>query len=112
MLQVRAARTLAGLWAGYGIISEVETHDEETQLLIVKEVAPPPGSGLSHARKLRSYQVEAAFYQNVAPDLPLGAACNVPRCLGVHSTLDGGSSSNAGGMQLVMTDLRRQFPSR
>lgn len=109
---VRSARPLSSLWAGYGTITEVETDDEPSQLLIVKEVAPPPGSGVSHARKMRSYQIEAAFYQRVAPHLPPGAACHVPHCLGVHSTLDADSSSDAGGMQLVMSDLRQRFPNR
>ncbi|EFN58473.1 hypothetical protein CHLNCDRAFT_140492 [Chlorella variabilis] len=108
---VRSARPLSSLWAGYGTITEVETDDEPSQLLIVKEVAPPPGSGVSHARKMRSYQIEAAFYQRVAPHLPPGAACHVPHCLGVHSTLDADSSSDAGGMQLVMSDLRQRFPN-
>lgn len=74
--------------------------------------APPPGSGVSHLRKLRSYRVEAAFYQGVAPRLPPGAACHVARCLGVHSSLDSEDGSCGGGMQLVMADLREQFPSR
>ncbi|KAL4457903.1 hypothetical protein ABPG75_012768 [Micractinium tetrahymenae] len=115
-LTVRAARPLGTLWAGYGTITEVETDDEEAQTLIVKEVHPPVSSGISHERKLRSYQVEAAFYERVAPRLPADAGCHVPRCLGVHSTLhsvdgsSGGSGGDSGKMQLVMSDLRREFP--
>lgn len=83
---------------------------------------PPALKGASHERKLHSYQVEAAFYQRVAPGLP--AACHVPVCLAVHSTLhcsaDGvGSSSGTpdgdcgcGTLQLVMRDLRKEFPHR
>jgi hypothetical protein len=103
---------LSTLWAGYGVILECETDDNES--LIVKEVSPPAGSGVSHMRKLRSYQVEAAFYERVAPRLPPGAACRLPRCLGVHSPVDsGGSGSGTGGaMRLVMSDLRSSFPRR
>ncbi|PSC72803.1 hypothetical protein C2E20_4083 [Micractinium conductrix] len=106
-LTVRSARPLTSLWAGYGTITEVETDDNEA--LIVKEVHPPASSGVSHERKLRSYQVEAAFYEQVSPRLPASVACRLPHCLGVHSTLrlDGG---DAGGMQLVMKDLRGAFP--
>ena len=114
-LVVRSAGPLGSLWAGYGSITEVET--EDGQLLIIKEVAPPPsGSGISHRRKLQSYQVEASFYAapgGVAARLPPGAACHLPRCLGVHSTLGTeGGSGGGGGMQLLMADLRPQFPNR
>lgn len=85
---------------------------------------PPAASGVSHERKLRSYQVEASFYERVAPRLPAAAA--VPRCLGIHSTLhsrepsaSGGASSGTpdgdsgcGALQLVMVDLRAEFPCR
>lgn len=116
-LAVTSARQLSTLWAGYGVILECEAdEDDEDGLLIIKEVAPPAGSGVSHMRKLRSYQVEAAFYERVAPLLPPDAACRLPRCLGVHSTLHGGIDSGGGGgggtMQLVMSDLRASFPRR
>lgn len=115
-LSVRAARPLGTLWAGYGTITEVETDDEGSRTLIVKEVHPPASSGVSHERKLRSYQAEAAFYEQVAPRLPPDSVCHVPRCLGVHSTLhsvDGsaaGGSADSGRMQLVMSDLRVDYP--
>ena len=111
-LVVRSAGPLGSLWAGYGSITEVET--EDGQLLIIKDVSPPSGSGISHRRKLQSYQVEASFYAvpgGVASRLPPGAACHLPRCLGVHCTL-GAEGSGSGGMQLVMADLRPQFPNR
>ena len=95
-----------------------------------QEVHPPAASGASHERKLRSYQVEAAFYETVAPRLPAAAA--VPRCLGLHSTLHrssggqgqaaspgggrgapgGSGDSGCGTLQLVMADLRSEFPRR
>eukprot|EP00887_Chlorella_sp_A99_P000427 scaffold17.g427.t1 len=113
-ISVLSTRKIATLWAGYGSISEVESEDEgQGAALILKEVAPPPAHGVSHERKLRSYQVEAAFYQRVAPHLPADAACHMPRCLGVHSTLHGpdGGSADGGSMQLVLSDLRPRFPS-
>lgn len=82
------------------------------RLVATLPAAPPPGSGVSHLRKLRSYRVEAAFYERVVPRLPPGTACNVPRCLGVHSTLGTDDGSCGGGMQLVLSDLRPEFPRR
>ncbi|PRW55934.1 choline kinase [Chlorella sorokiniana] len=107
---VVSARPIQSLWAGYGSVYEAETDDEEQ--LIIKEIAPPPGSGVSHLRKLRSYRVESHFYERVAPHLPPDAACHVPQCLGVHSTLDSEDGSCGGGMQLVMRNLRQRFPRR
>lgn len=57
-------------------------------------------------------QVEAAFYEGVVPRLPPGTACHVPRCLGVHSSLSSEDGSCGGGMQLVLSDLRPDFPCR
>jgi len=55
--------------------------------VIVKRVSPPPARGApaarrSHERKLRSYAVEMAWYQDFAGRL--GPECRVPRALGCH----------------------------
>lgn len=105
------ACSLQSLWAGYGEVIEATTDDEHTPAaIVIKAVAPPPGSGVSHLRKLASYRIEAAFYEGLVPRLPPAAACHVPRCLGVHSTL--GAAGGGGGMQLVLSDLRGAFPRR
>ena len=100
-IEVKGARTLQSLWAGYGEVRasvrrswseqprrvgeaalvscgfpattprrslsppctagpqviEASTDDQDAPAVIIKEVAPPPGSGVSHLRKLRSYKV-------------------------------------------------------
>ena len=57
---------LQSLWDGYGSASRVTRQDGST--LVIKRVKPPPGaSGPAHERKLRSYEVEAAFYASTLP---------------------------------------------
>jgi hypothetical protein len=111
---VLKAREVASLWAGYGTITEVRTDDKQQPALIIKHVAPPPGSGVSHQRKLQSYIIEAAFYQRVVPHLPRTGSpcCHVPECVGVHSSLDAAADQEAGEVHLVMGDLRSRFPSQ
>lgn len=78
-------KQIATLWQGYGQVSrltlQVQSADDagcaENVDLIVKSVNPPKASGISHQRKLHSYQVEAYFYEHVAPDLQ-SAASKVP----------------------------------
>ncbi len=62
--------TLQSLWSGYGRIERVICAGDQTAIL--KWISPrasaphPRGAGgpTSHARKLRSYAVESAFYQD------------------------------------------------
>lgn len=64
-LAVRGQRRVQSLWAGYGEIVRLELADGRR--LVLKEVAPPPAvQDRSHARKVRSYAVEAAFYRTYA----------------------------------------------
>jgi aminoglycoside phosphotransferase (APT) family kinase protein len=56
------------LWSGYGSIQRVHLAGGGPPSVIVKHVKPPearPGD-VSHARKLRSYEVEATFYRAFA----------------------------------------------
>jgi len=102
------SRKLSTLWAGYGVIHEIKARDlsGRTHNLILKEVSPPAGSGVSHLRKVQSYQVEAAFYTSVVPSLrDFGLALAQP--LVVESTLD----SSGGALHLLMTDLRPDYPN-
>ena len=128
-LTVVRARSLATLWAGYGTVTEavaeadagiVSDDDEDSAVsprerqlqLIIKTVQPPASASVGgddpvgHERKCRSYQVEAQFYRAVAPRLPRGSACHLPRCLGAATPAGGG----AGSLQLVLRDLRPAFP--
>ena len=74
------------LWSGYGQICRVELSGAPYDTVILKHVAPPPPSShsrgtprdRSHARKLRSYEVEANWYANLSAQCDVG--CRVPRC--------------------------------
>ncbi|MCA9577507.1 MAG: phosphotransferase [Sandaracinaceae bacterium] len=100
------------LWSGYGEIRRVHLAAGPVASVIVKHVRPPgPGHGhprgwsgdRSHARKLRSYEVELAWYQTWAARCHAG--CRVPRCVGVDQLAD--------GLVLVLEDLDEAgFPGR
>lgn len=70
------------LWSGYGEIVRVRVEGAAVETAIVKHVDPPRSghSGLSHARKLRSYEVETAFYRDYAAHCD--DTCKVARLLG------------------------------
>jgi|GEM_PF-1021435 len=85
---------LQSLWSGYGSILRYELEGVNRRSVIVKHVSPPPttqhprgwSTDRSHARKLKSYQVETAWYQHYAERC--GARCRVPECLGVETEGD------------------------
>lgn len=78
------------LWSGYGQIIRFQLIGCEHQSVIVKFISPPSESthprgwntNLSHQRKLKSYQVEVAWYQTWANQC--NSECYVPRCLGIE----------------------------
>lgn len=88
--QVCELETLQRLWSGYGSIVRYELTATDQTSVIVKHVSPPTSGSHprgwntehSHQRKLRSYQVETAWYQRYAANC--GAACRVPSCLAVE----------------------------
>ncbi|MCB9497396.1 MAG: aminoglycoside phosphotransferase family protein [Fibrobacteria bacterium] len=83
------------LWGGYGKL--VRRHAPEGPR-IVKDIRWPDGKGdRSHQRKLRSYQVEAHWYEHWSLRIP--ARCRIPRFLGSESRRD--------GLTLVLEDLDR-----
>lgn len=93
----RAAGRVQSLWSGYGEIVRVALEGAEARTAIVKHVRPPARAGdVSHARKVRSYAVEAAFYASYAERCD--ASCRVPRCF-AHAELPDG------GRLLVLEDL-------
>jgi len=88
------SEALQSLWGGYGEIRRVELErskatSADARSVIVKRVAPPspsrhwgPAEQRSHARKLRSYAIEMAWYQRFAARL--GPECRVPHALACH----------------------------
>ena len=86
----RAGERIQSLWSGYGEIRRVQLDGAAVESVVVKVVRPPSGGAdadhargwntdRSHQRKLRSYDVERAFYADYAPRCDVD--CRVPRCL-------------------------------
>jgi len=84
--EVGRPERVQSLWGGYGEILRVPLVGAGTPSVIVKRVEPAAGRGRSHARKLRSYDVERAFYLRHAPRC--GDGCRVARCLAAERTGD------------------------
>jgi hypothetical protein len=80
--RARRGERIQSLWSGYGEIFRVELLGADVESAIVKRVEPPARvrgapADASHARKVRSYEVEAAWYRRFAPRCT--EACRVPR---------------------------------
>lgn len=78
---VRRVSRIQSLWSGYGELVRLEV---DSRTVVVKVVTPAGaehprgwGSDRGHARKLRSYQVEAEWYRHWASRCPV----RVPRAL-------------------------------
>ncbi|MEE4277710.1 MAG: phosphotransferase [Halieaceae bacterium] len=100
---LREAGVLQQLWSGYGNIVRYRLEGAETPSVIVKHVAfagqsdHPRGwnTDIGHQRKLRSYEVEAAWYRDWAARC--GEFCRVPHCLAIETSGD--------ELYLVLEDL-------
>jgi hypothetical protein len=85
--EVLQLNTVQDLWSGYGAIYRVSLAGDTPTQVVVKCVAPPNqmnhprgwNSDLSHQRKLRSYEVERAWYLTYAPRCR--ETCRVPELL-------------------------------
>ncbi|MEM1418314.1 MAG: phosphotransferase [Myxococcota bacterium] len=99
--RARRGERLASLWSGYGEIVRVHLEGGPAPTVVLKSVTPaqanahPRGwaSSRSHARKLRSYAVEAAFYRSFAAR----SRARVPTGYGVKEV--------PGGWRFVLEDL-------
>lgn len=101
---IRSSSVIQSLWSGYGEIVRLELDGGEHASVILKHIKLPEASsshprgwntGLSHQRKIRSYRVEACWYQDYARHCDTG--CPVPSCLAVNVAED--------ETVLVLTDL-------
>lgn len=82
------------LWSGYGVIARYSLEGSARPSVVVKHVKLPKGKAhprgwntdLSHKRKLKSYEVETAWYKQWSSRC--GDACRVPECLALEKTKD------------------------
>nr|MBX2849389.1 aminoglycoside phosphotransferase family protein [Acidiferrobacterales bacterium] len=103
---VIATTQIQSLWSGYGQILRLELEGGEHSSVILKHIKFPDcgdhprgwNSSLSHERKVRSYQVEAHWYQKIAQ--ACDKSCAVPECLAV--------SNHDNESLLILTDLDTQ----
>jgi len=92
---VERTESVQTLWSGYGTIVRCHLRGGEHAQVIVKRVRWPSArqhprgwaTDRSHARKVRSYAVEAQWYARFASRCSL--RCRVPACLGTQATDDG-----------------------
>lgn len=104
--RARRGERIQSLWGGYGELLRVALTGADRETVIVKSVKPPaaePGDR-SHARKCRSYEVEARWYREFGARCD--DTCRVPTLLGARA-------SREGGWCFVLEDLDRAgFPGR
>ncbi len=87
---IESSNVIQSLWSGYGEISRLELSGGTHSSVVVKHINPPEAgdhprgwnTGLSHQRKIRSYQVEAHWYQHYAKEC--SNDCVVPICLAIE----------------------------
>jgi serine/threonine protein kinase len=110
--KVERCSKMTSLWAGYGAVYHLivkENGKSATRSLILKDVRPPKDSGVSHDRKIHSYKVETAFYQQLAVPLKQCGLSIATPYLAEHN-LDG--STGTGSMHLILSDLREEYPNQ
>jgi hypothetical protein len=88
---LKEGELIQSLWSGYGKIIRCRLHGAEVDSVVVKHVHWPDAThhprgwntNLSHERKVRSYQVETAFYSEWAARCSDG--CRVPKCYALET---------------------------
>ena len=84
---IHSFESVQSLWSGYGEIVRLNLDGASVPSVIVKWIDPPSeqnhprgwNTNVSHQRKLHSYQVEMAWYQQRAADC--NAYSRIPSCL-------------------------------
>lgn len=100
---INRSTVIQSLWSGYGEIVRLQLEGGTHSSVILKHIKLPEAGNhprgwntdISHQRKVRSYQVEAHWYQEYASRC--GNDCRVPECLAVTASED--------ETVLVLTDL-------
>jgi len=84
--------TIQDLWSGYGNIKRITLEGAAIKSVVVKNVQLPKqnkhprgwNSEIGHQRKLKSYEVETAWYQNYSAQ----SLARLPHCYGIEQHLD------------------------
>lgn len=104
------AELVQSLWSGYGAIMRIALEGAEQQSVILKLINPPDeplhprgwNTPTSHARKIRSYDVETNWYRYYAADCL--SECRVPRLIAFGVARD--------ERWLLLEDLDHHYPMR
>lgn len=92
--EIQLLEVIQELWSGYGTIQRYRLIGSDRQHVVVKHVHFPDlrhhsnswNTDRSHLRKLRSYEVETAWYAQWSDRCD--AACRVPHCLALETHSD------------------------
>jgi thiamine kinase-like enzyme len=104
--RIKHSRVIQPLWSGYGTIERCELDGGEHASVVVKHVCWPQknangkmggNSSIGHKRKVRSYRVEMAFYDQYSKLCTND--CRVPHCLHMETV--------QGESLLVLEDLHQ-----
>lgn len=110
-IEIFKINDIQSLWSGYGKIVRYGLKGSNRNSIVVKHVQLPEqnrhprgwNTNLSHQRKLKSYQVEIAWYQQWSESCD--ETCRVPHCLALESSDD--------EVLMVLEDLNESgFPER
>lgn len=102
---------IQSLWSGYGEIVRYGLRDSDLDSVVIKHVKLPRGGGhvlgwnsdLSHQRKIKSYEVETAWYGQYSK--LCDDSCRIPHCLAFESKDD--------EVLIILEDLDNSgFPNR
>jgi aminoglycoside phosphotransferase (APT) family kinase protein len=85
------SEVIQSLWSGYGKIVRCGLKGSDLESVVVKHVHWPDekkhprgwNTGRSHERKVKSYQVETAWYEKWAARC--NEACRIPKCLALET---------------------------
>lgn len=110
---IKETELIQNLWSGYGEILRVWLDGYEKESIVVKHVKIPIeanhprgwNTDIGHQRKLKSYEVETAWYRNFAKD----SKARVPNCIAIdqvgEETVILMEDLNASGFNLRKTEI-------